>query len=249
MDALTTAAASGMKARMESLEMLANNIANQSSPGYKADREFYSLYIAPEALASLNADVVPIPPTVPLIERHRTDFAQGVLNETGNPLHLGLGGKGFFTVAGPSGPLYTRNGSFRLSNKGELETQEGFAVLSQAGQPIRLNPAQQVDITRTGAVRQGGAVVAQLGLVDFRQPEALSKHSGTYFQLNDPALQPIQVPDAVVHQGKLEAANFSPAESAVRLVGVMRQFEMLQKAIQIGSEMGRRSEEVARVGS
>jgi len=249
MDALTIAAASGLKARMESLEMLANNIANQSSPGYKADREFYSLYIAPDALASLNADVIPIPPTVPVIERHWTDYTQGVLNETGNPLHLALSGKGFFTVAGPSGPLYTRNGSFRLSATGELETQEGFAVLGQGGQPIRLNPAQPVDITRTGEVRQGGAAIAQLGLVDFRQPEALAKHSGTYFQLNDPSIQPGPVQDAAVHQGKLEAANFSPAESAVRLVSVMRQFEMLQKAIQIGSEMGRRSEEVARVGS
>ena len=70
MDALLTAAASGMKARLESLDMLANNLANQNSPGYKVDREFYSLYIAPEALADLDASVLPTPPTVPLVERH-----------------------------------------------------------------------------------------------------------------------------------------------------------------------------------
>ena len=75
MDALTTAAASGMKARMESLEMLANNLANQASAGYKSDREFYSLYISPEAVAQADATVV-APPVVPVIERHWTEIGR-----------------------------------------------------------------------------------------------------------------------------------------------------------------------------
>jgi len=249
MDALTISAASGMKARMEALEMLANNIANQASAGYKADREFYSLYISPEALASGDASVAPLPPTVPVIERHWTDFAQGSLQTTGNPLHLAIQGKGFFTVSGPAGMLYTRNGSFQLSRDGQLQTLEGFAVLGTEGQPIRLNPAQGIEVTATGEIRQDGAAVARLGLVEFSQPEHLAKHSGTYFQLSDPGITPEQAADASLHQGRLEGANFTPAESAVRLVTVMRQFEMLQKAIQISAEMGRKSEEVARVGS
>jgi len=249
MDALTISAASGMKARMEALEMLANNIANQASAGYKADREFYSLYISPEALASVDASVAPLPPTAPVIERHWTDFTQGSLQTTGNPLHVAIQGKGFFTVAGPAGPLYTRNGSFQLSRAGQLQTLDGFAVQGTGGQPIQLNPAQTVEITATGAIRQGGAAVAQLAIVEFQQPDHLAKHSGTYFQLSDPGITPQAAPDAAAHQGKLEGANFTPAESAVRLVTVMRQFEMLQKAIQISSEMSRKSEEVARVGS
>jgi len=96
MDALTAIAASGLRSRMESLDLLANNIANATTGGYKSDREFYSLYSAPEA-ESLS--------TMPVIERPWTDFSQGSLRRTGNPLDLALSGKGFFAVTGPAGPL------------------------------------------------------------------------------------------------------------------------------------------------
>src|ERR1700758_5179085 len=106
MDSLTAIAASGLRARMESLDLLANNVANASTGGYKADREFYSLYVAPEAQGSDAAS------TMPVIERPWTDLSQGLLQPTGNPLDLALSGNGFFTVQGPGGPLYTRNGGF-----------------------------------------------------------------------------------------------------------------------------------------
>src|SRR5947199_6209968 len=98
MDPLTAVAASGLRARMESLELLANNVANASTGGYKADREFYGLYAAPEADDNGS--------TMPLIERPWTDLSQGPLQSTGNPLDLALTGRGFFAVDGPRGPLY-----------------------------------------------------------------------------------------------------------------------------------------------
>ena len=245
MDALTIAAASGMRARMESLELLANNIANQASPGFKADQEFYNLYIAPEALADAQGGGAE---SVPLIERQWTDFTQGVMSATGNPLHLALNGNGFFTVEGRSGPLYTRNGSFQLSPAGQLQTQEGYAVLDRQGKPIRIDTSATVDITPDGQIRQSGAEAASIGTVDFAQPNVLSKETGTYFKLTGAGVHPGSS-TATVHQGRLEMANGSPAESAVRLVTVLRQFEMLQKAILIGAEMNRKAEEVARVGS
>src|SRR5947209_20523802 len=102
MDPMTATAASGLRARMESLDLLANNVANASTGGYKADREFYSLYAAPEAEGGQ---------TMPLIEKPWVDLSQGLIHQTGNPLDLALTGRGFFAVAGPNGPLYTRNGS------------------------------------------------------------------------------------------------------------------------------------------
>src|ERR1035438_7458683 len=113
MDTMTAVAASGLRSRMESLEMLANNVANASTGGYKSDREFYSLYVAPESDSDPTANM-------PVIERPWTDFSQGVLNSTGNPLDVALSGKGFFAVSGPGGPLYTRDGSFRLAKDGQL---------------------------------------------------------------------------------------------------------------------------------
>lgn len=243
MDGFTIAAASGMRARIESLDLLANNLANQSSPGYKADREFFSTYVAPEAI---DANAMATPVLAPTIERRWTDFSQGTLEETGNPFHLALSGPGFFEVQGPRTSLYTRNGAFRVGTGGRIESQEGYPVLSREGKPIQVNPSRPVEITRAGEVRQDGQVVAQFNVVTFEQPQALDKQAGTYFRLADPAATP-RAATAEVHQGSLETANQSPAESAVRLIAVMRQFEMLQKAVHIGSEMSRRADEISRV--
>lgn len=249
MDALTVSAASGMKARLESLEMLANNLANQVAAGYKADREFYSLYLAPEALEATGGEAAAWPAVLPVIERHWTDFSQGNLVVTGEPAHLAISGPGFFVVEGPGGPLYTRNGAFHLSRAGVLVTAEGYAVLDRAGRPISLDPARPFEVAPDGAIRQAGALVAALAVVAFPQREALAKHAGTYFR---PAagVAPEAASGFELHQGKLESSNVSPAEGAVRLVSLLRQFEMLQRAAALGGEMNRKLiEEVARVGS
>jgi len=248
MDALSLAAASGMRARQESLEMLANNLANQASPGFKADREFYSLYLSPEAMPAAAGGPVKPPTVAPLIERQFTDFTQGVLQDTGNALDLALSGPGFFVVRGPQGPLYTRNGQWRISPRGEMETQDGYPVLDVNNRPIRVDPLRAFTVAPDGQVRQGIEVVGRIAMADFPQSEALVKRSGTYFQWNGPAGGRRSSP-AEIHQGRLEAANFAPAEAAVRLIGIMRQFEALQKAMQIGGEMGRRLEDIARPGT
>lgn len=240
MDPLTIAAASGLRARMESLELLANNLANASTAGYKADREFYDLYSAPEASSS--AEMA----RLPLIERQWTDFSQGVLTSTGNSLDVALDGRGFFAVNGPNGVLYSRGGTLRIARNGTLVTGEGYALRDIRTNPIRLDIAQPFEITREGAVRQAGQEVARLELVDFPQPASIAKLGGNYFHMTDPAARPGRSA-AEVHQAKLETANFNAAESAVRLVSVLRQFEMLQRALALGGEMNRRAvEEVAR---
>src|ERR1700691_3247989 len=131
MDSLTAMAASGMRARMESLDLLANNIANASTGGYKADREFYSLYAAADAEADNGT-------TMPVIQRQYTDLSQGMLQATGNSLDVALSGAGFFAVQGPSGPLYTRNGNFRLASDGKLISAEGDPVTATGGVALTL---------------------------------------------------------------------------------------------------------------
>src|SRR5438552_3638736 len=179
MDPLTSAAASGIRARIESLDMLANNIANASAPGFKADREFYNLYQSAEAAASPEGTS---PTVLPVIERQWTDFSQGTLTPTGNPLDVALYGKGFFVAKSPAGPLFTRGGSLKLSSKGELQTAEGYSVQAQDGKPILLDSSKLVEITPDGAVRQDGQELAQLSTVDFQNPAALSKRGDNYFQ-------------------------------------------------------------------
>src|SRR6478672_11731007 len=140
MDQLTVTAASGMRSRLEALDLLANNISNSGTAGYKADHEFYNLYTSADAESQS---------TVPDVERNWIDFSQGMVRETGNPLDVALAGRGFLTADSPDGPLYTRNGSLRLSTKGVLETLDGY--------PLRANTPTR----RIQAVLGGGALQIQ----------------------------------------------------------------------------------------
>jgi flagellar basal body rod protein FlgG len=245
MDPILVSAASGLRSRTESLDMLANNIANGSTGGYKADREFYNLYMAPEAAGS-----VPTADTLPVIEKPWIDFSQGVLRPTGSPLDLALAGKGFFVVQGPAGPLYTRDGSFRISPVGLMVTADGHPVSAVGGGTIALSSsaASPIEITRDGEVRQGGEVAGQIELADFANPAVLEKQGHSYFRVTDAKIRPIAATEVEVSQGNLENSNVSTTESAVRLVTVMREFEMIQKMATLNSEMNRKAvEEVAKV--
>ena len=243
MDQSAVAAASGLHSRIETLDLLANNLANSSTAGFKLDREFYSLF------SSEDEGDVAGPSQLPFVNGQWTDFTQGTLTSTGNPLDVALTGQGFFVVKGSSGPLYTRNGSFRISSNGTLVTAEGYTVQDTQGDPIQTQSQNPVDISDDGTVNQDGQTLGQLQIVDFKDRRALSKQGGTYFVNTQPEAAPPIPSDATVSQGRLEESNVVAAESAVRLVGVMRQFEMLQKAVLITSDMNKQAiTEVARVG-
>jgi flagellar basal body rod protein FlgG len=201
--------------------------------------------VSPEAQAG--AEGVP-PSTVPVIERHWTDFSPGVLRTTGNPLDLAIAGQGFFAVQGPSGRLYTRVGGFVVSRSGALATAEGYAVRAVAGGVIQVPADGPLEVARDGTVTQRGQPLGRIEIALFRDPSVLIKRGGNFFQAPD-GVEPVPDSNSEIHQGKIESSNVSSAEGAVRLVSVMRQFEMIQKAIQLGGEMNRRAvEEVARVG-
>ena len=105
-------------------------------------------------------------------------------------------------------------------------------------------------IAKDGTVSQGSQTVGTIGIVDVSQPQDLPKEGSGYFRLNDVAALRKGVAGAELQQGRLEGANVAPAEAAVRLVSVMRQFEMLQRAASIGADMNKQAvEEVARVGN
>ncbi len=227
--------------------MLSNNLANSGTSAYKGDREFYSLFVSSESGAD-PAD--PLAEKLPVIERQWTDFSQGILQPTGNSSDLALSGKGFFTVAGPSGPLYTRNGAYRVTSKGALVNSEGYSFLDKKGKPIKVAADLPVEVLSDGSVRQAGDPAAQLMLVDFPDPSALAKQGNTYFRNIDPAKAPPPATGVEVQQGKIENSNVATAESAVRLVGIMRQFEALQKAVGISTNMNKKAiEEVAKVAT
>ncbi len=249
MDSLTIAAASGMRALMDTLNMSANNLANASTNGFKSDKESYNLYVSPDAQAAADGEGY-LPTTVPVVQSQWTDYAQGLLVRTGNQLDLALNGKGFFAANGTSGPLYTRNGSFKLSPQGVLVTHEGYPLRTVDQTSIQTQSTTPLTVTPEGEVLQDGQSLGTLEVVNFTDTHVLAKQGNNYFNVTDPNAKPVPEPETQVEQGKVEASNSSSANAAVRLVSVMRQFEMLQKAVSISGDMNKHAvEEVARVSS
>jgi flagellar basal body rod protein FlgG len=242
MDQISVLAAAGMQARMQSLDLVANNLANSSTGGYKTDSEFYTLFASEAASEDASGASA-----VPMIQRQWTDFAQGLLEPTNNPLDFGIAGKGLFVVQGPSGPLYTRNGNFRFSTEGALVTSEGYPLLQQGGQPFRADTAQRLEVSRDGEISQNGKSIGRISIAEFQMPGALNKFGANYFS-NSTGQDPVDATSTQVYQGKIEASNVSASHGAVRIVGLSRQFEMMQKAITLSNDMGKRAiEEVAKV--
>lgn len=244
MDPLTTAAAAGIRSRMDALDLLANNIANSSTPGYKADRESYNLYMSAEAAEAATGLSV----RSPLVERQWIDLGQGTLQATGNSSDVALSGSGFFLAESPNGVLLSRGGTLRVSAEGQLTTQDGYELVTVGRQRIKAEPGQPLEIDNAGVVRQDGAILGQLKLVEAPPAGELSRRDGVYMMLDTRRIGELKPTAAEVRQGHLESSNTGPAETAVRLVGILRQFESLQKAFQIGGEMNRRAvEEVAKI--
>jgi flagellar basal-body rod protein FlgF len=244
---LSIAAASGLRSRMVSLDLLANNLANAATGGYKNDREYYGLYASDDSENAIDGGTGT---TLPVVEKQWTDFSPGVMQITGNPLDVALPNKGFFALNGPKGTLYTRNGGLQILPSGELGSSDGLQVRSPNGGTIHVGAAKNITITPDGTVQQDGQNVGQIGVVDFANTSSLRKVGSTNFENTDPKSVPQPMADPGVQQGKLEGSNVQVADAAMRLVGVMRQFEMLQKAIGVSSDMDTKSiQEVARVGS
>jgi flagellar basal-body rod protein FlgF len=231
--ALLTAAA-GMRARMETLDVIGNNIANAGANGYKADQEFYRLF---EGALSRSGQGVGNRPEMPYLQGSRIDFRQGPLATTGATLDVALSGPGFLVVETPQGELYTRNGSLRLDAEGTLLTSDGLSVLGADRQPLTLPREGEVEISTTGAINVDGIPVGQLLIEEFFNPNALRKVGNTLFAAPD-GVEPELAAQTNILQGSLESANVNVPEAAVRLIAASRHFDLLRRAASlVGDEM------------
>lgn len=248
MDPLTITAAAGMRARLESLDLVANNLSNASAPGFKADRERFSLYLSEETKSAQNDGAGPAQPFLPVVETRWTDTTQGELLATGNTNDLAFNGQGYFQVKGPDGALFTRDGRLTVTSAGKLVTPSGFEFAGETGPSIQVDPALPINVDGDGTVRQQGVEVGRLKLVDWPAETQSTKQAGGYFRLSPNSLEGLQRSTAQLRQGFQEQSNLSPAEASVRLIDIMRQFESLNKAAQIGGDLDRYAvEDVAKV--
>jgi flagellar basal-body rod protein FlgF len=228
MDSGFYSAFTGLAARMQSLDLLANNLANVNTAGYKAQKEFYRAFTASlddRGLTPVNQAIN----NFGMMGGARVDFSSGSLQSTGNDTDAALDGTGFFAVKTKAGLRYTRNGNFSLNASRQLVDSQGDLVQGQDG-PIQL-PSGKLTISTDGSVSVDGALVAQIKVVDFAPGTQLAPEGNTNFLA--PADSQAVPTTAQVRQGMLEASNSDPITSAVSLIDLQRNAEMMQRALTI----------------
>ena len=224
-------AAAAMHAQSERLSVLANNLANVTAVGFKADHpEFFQLLTSPRAAGSVS----PTGPAAPLPElpgevQTRTEFSTGPLRDTGNALDVAIEGPGFFVVRADAGQRLTRAGAFTRSANGQLATPDGAIVLGVGSQPIELPDRGQIQVDEQGNVSADGILVGTLLLVEPRDLERLRKEAGTRFVAPaDLELAPAQ--NATIRQGAVELSNVNPILTLVDMIDALRVYEAAQRS-------------------
>lgn len=221
MDTSTYIALSGQTVREHQMEVLANNIANLSTPGFKAEKMMFQEYLMKPTDGSDPSSYV-------VSQGNARDMSQGPLTHTGNPLDVALHGAGFLTVTTPSGDQYTRNGHLQIDTQGELVTSAGFIVQGEGGSPIVIpSGAASITIGKDGTVATDKQTVGKIAVVNFDNPQALAETQGGLFSTT-------QIPQPAtgtnVEQGTIEEANIQPVVEMTKLmnaaheIGVAKNF-------------------------
>jgi len=222
-------AVSGSLSALDRLDALTNNLANASTPGFKAQ---LLVQQSAHGKAGQAAGRVATPFNRAQLQ---TDFSQGPIERDGSTYHLALAGKGFFVIdAGASGQLLTRRGSFNLDQQGFLVNGEGRRVQGDGGD-IQLGDAAQngpIEIGNDGTVQQGLNRLGKVRVVDVPDPSQLERAAGSAFSPGGQTISDAADGTYAVMQGALEGTNASPVTNLVALIETMRGFEAYMTATQ-----------------
>lgn len=202
---------------MREMQVVANNIANASTTGYRREGVIFSEHVertGGESVSMARAGA------------RLTDMTQGALDATGAPLDLAVEGEGFFTVQTPQGDRLTRAGAFSTGPAGEVLTPEGHALLDGGGAPVLVPPdAGAITVSADGTISTPLGPIAQLQLVRPVDPTEVTRAAGTLFDApsgTEPALE------GRVLQGHLEGSNVDPVREIARMIEVQRAYELGQ---------------------
>jgi flagellar basal-body rod protein FlgF len=222
------AAASGMDAATEAHSIISRNLAHAAVPGYRR----VVLPFSTLEVADSNASGPGARETIGTkANRPETDFTQGVVTQTGNPLDVALSGDGFFVIQGPTGPLYTRSGAFMVNAEQQIVTADGLPVLGEGG-PLQLpgnGSVEDMTIAPDGSIRVGSAQIGKLKIVAISDPQRLESVGATLFRA-PPDAQTSDA-DAQVIQGSRELSNVSAVSELVHLIAAQRHYEASQRTL------------------
>ena len=208
---------------MQEMRVIANNIANASTTGFRAEGVMFSEHV--KALGpgtdSLSMATAAVRDTV---------MTQGTLSQTGGTFDLAVEGEGFFLVETPGGQRLTRAGAFTPNENGDLVTADGYPVLDAGGAPVFVpQGVGRIGISPDGTISAGGQPVGQIGLVVPTDPTGMTRESGVMFDAQggfDP------VPEPRMMQGFLEDSNVNPILQVARMIEVQRAYELGQSFLE-----------------
>jgi flagellar basal body rod protein FlgG len=243
--------AAGLQVNQYRQEILANNLANAETTGFKHD-----LAVVRERPVASQEDRADPMSTHPIYDRLTggslvaptyTLFTQGPIEHTGNNLDVAISGDGFFTVQDGDAVRYTRDGRFMLNADGELVTAGNHKVLSEAGQPIVIpsTAAKQLEITPAGELRAGSVVFGKLGLVDFEDKRQLRKIGRNLLAATDTEPTPVK---ATLRPQCVEGSTVDPMTTMVEMIEASRAYQMNATLVGLAdSTLGRAVNDIARI--
>jgi len=219
------------------MDVIANNVANVNTNGFKADRSLFQEYLASGAredhfMAGRDRRLSHV------VDRATfRDYAQGSMESTKNPLDVAIDGNGFFVVQTPAGERYTRDGSFQINNQGQLVNSSGYPVLGSSG-PIQfqqtdkqINIAQDGNVTVLEGTARIDSVRGKLRVVSFERPQSLSKQGANLFVAPNGAVAN-QATNFGVRQGSIEKSNVNGVSEMAKMIEVMRAYTGIANLIQ-----------------
>jgi flagellar basal-body rod protein FlgF len=222
------------------MDVTANNLANLTTAGFKAE------HLVTREISERPAEARDQPNEIDFVDAWtlQRDFSTGSLERTGNPLDVALEGDGFFAVQTPQGPAYTRDGRFSMNAQGEMVTRSGHTVLG----PIQLNAeGGEVTIANDGQVMQDGAAVGTLNVVSFAHPGALEKLGDNLWKATDEPAQPAS--DLRVKQGFVESSNVNAVVEITQMIEISRTYQSVSRMIDQSDELRAASiDKLSRVG-
>jgi flagellar basal-body rod protein FlgF len=221
------------------LDIVANNIANADTTGFKVEQLLVGTEVGERAR---NAFIRPSASFV-LDKGVGRDFGQGALEQTGRSLDFAIEGEGaFFKLQDGAGEAYTRDGAFTLNAEGQLTTEGGAAVLGDGG-PIILDRALgEPAVGPDGTISQNGQLTGRLSVVRFDTLSVLEK-GGDGLYRNASNTTPVEATDARVRQGMLEGSNVNPILEITNLIEIQRAYESISRMIENTNDLSRRSVE------
>lgn len=232
-------ALSSQMALRRHLELVANNMANQSTPGFKAERMMFREYLQETGATGQDGKKEGIS-FVQDIASYR-DLTEGAIIQTGSEFDVAIAGEGYMTVETPDGPRYTRGGSLSLDRERRLVTAQGYPVLSGGGAPITL-PRDAVGFMiaedGTVSVRRGGDTkinirLDRLGVVSFEDPRKM-RNTSDGMMTTDQTPNDAEKPRVI--QGALEQSNVQGIREMTDMMEILRTYQSVQKAIDSESE-------------